>query len=245
MVVAHRDLLILLQYAALHASDGDTAHELVIVNGADQHLERLVQVGLRRGDIVQNGVEQRLQVGAHHIGGVTGGTVAGGTEQHGAVQLLGGGIQIQQKLQHLIDDLMDALVGPVDLVDDHDDAMAQLQGAAEDEAGLGHGALRRVHQQDNAVDHLQDTLHLAAEVGVARSVHNVDLGVAILDGGVLGQNGDAAFTFQIVGVHDSLHRFLILAVDAALLEHLIHQCGLAVVDVGDDRHISQFLVLQR
>ena len=80
---------------------------------------------------------------------------------------------------------------------------------------------------------------------MTRSVHNVDLGVAILDGGVLGQNGDAAFTLQIVGVHDSLHRFLILAVDAALLEHLIHQCGLAVVDVGDDRHISQFLVLQR
>ena len=80
---------------------------------------------------------------------------------------------------------------------------------------------------------------------MARGVHDVDLGVAVLDGGVLSQNGDAAFTLQIVGVHNALHRLLILAVDAALLEHLVYQRGLAVVDVGDDGHISQFLVLQR
>ena len=245
MVVAHRDLLILLQHAALHAADGDAAHELVVVDGADQHLERLIQIGLRRGDIVQNGVEQRLQVSAHHVRGVAGGAVAGGAEQHGTVQLLVGGVQIQQQLQHLVNDLVDALVGPVDLVDDHDDTVTQLQRTAEDKAGLGHGALGGVHQQDDTVDHLQDALHLSAEVGVARGVHDVDLGVAVLDGGVLSQNGDAAFTLQIVGVHNALHRLLILAVDAALLEHLVYQRGLAVVHVGDDGHISQFLVLQR
>ena len=245
VIVAHRDLLILLQHAPLDASDGDAAHKLVVVDGADQHLEGLVKVGLRRGDIVQNGVEQRLQVGAHHVGGVAGGAVAGGTEQHGAVQLLGSGIQIQQQFQHLIDDLVDALVGPVDLVDDHDDPVAQLQRAAQHEAGLGHGAFGGVHQQDNAVDHLQDALHLAAEVGVARGIHDVDLGVAVLDGGVLGQNGDAALTLQIVGVHDALYGLLIFTVYAALLQHLIHQRGLAVVNVGDNGDVSQLFVLQR
>ena len=40
----------------------------------------------------------------------------------------------------------------------------------QDKAGLGHGALRRVHQQQDAVDHLEDPLHLAAEVGVSRGV---------------------------------------------------------------------------
>ena len=245
VVVAHRDLLILLEHAALHTANGDTAHELVVVDGADQHLEGLIQIGLRRRDIVQNGVEQRLEIRAYHVRGVAGGAVAGGAEQHGAVQLLSRGIQIQQQLQHLVDDLVDTLVGTVDLVDHHDDPVTQLQRTAEDEAGLGHGTLGGVHQQDDAVDHLQNTLHLAAEVGVARGIHDVDLGIAVLDGGVLGQNGDAALPLQIVGVHDAVHGILIFTVHAALLEHLIHQRGLAVVDVGDDRHISQFLVLQR
>jgi len=80
---------------------------------------------------------------------------------------------------------------------------------------------------------------------VARGVHNVDLGVTVLDGGVLGQNSDAALTLQIVGVHDTLHGLLILTVYAALLQHLIHQRGLAVVNVGDNGDVSQLFVLQR
>ena len=245
VIVAHRDLLVLLQHAPLNAADGDTAHKLVVVDGGHQHLEGLVKVGLRCGDIVQNGVEQRLEIGARHIGGIAGGAVAGGAEQHGAVQLIVGGVQIQQQLQHLVDDLVDPLVGAVDLVDDHDDPVAHLQCAAQDEAGLGHGAFRRVHQQNNAIDHLQNAFHLAAEVGMARRVHNVDLGVTVLNGGVFGQNGDAALPLQIVGVHHPFHCLLILTVYAALLEHLIHQRGLAVVDVGNNGDVSQFIILQR
>ena len=138
---------------------------------------------------------------------------------------------------------MDALVGAVDLVDHHNDPMAQLQGLGEHKAGLGHGALGSIHQQDDAVDHLQDTLHLAAEVGVARGIHHVDLGVLIADSGVLCKDGDAALTLQVAGVHDAVHSLLILAVHAALLQHLVHQCGLAVVDVGDDGYVSQMFVL--
>ena len=139
---------------------------------------------------------------------------------------------------------MDALVGAVHLVDHHDDLVAQLQCLAQHKTGLGHGALGGVHQQDDAVDHLEDPLHLAAKIGVARRVHDVDLHVLVVDGGVLGQNGDAALPLQIVGVHDPLHRGLVLAVDAALLEHFVHQGGLAVVDVGDNGDVSQLRILQ-
>ena len=89
-------------------------------------------------------------------------------------------------------------VGAVDLVDDDDHPVAQLQRAAEHEAGLGHGALGGVDEQDDAVDHLQDALDLAAEVGVAGGVDDVDLRVAVLDGGVLGEDGDAALTLEVV-----------------------------------------------
>ena len=80
---------------------------------------------------------------------------------------------------------------------------------------------------------------------MARGVHDVDLGVAVLNGGILGQDGNAALPLQVVGVHDPLHRLLILAIYAALLEHLIHQRGLAVVNMGDNGYVSKLFVLQR
>ena len=243
MIVAHHDFLVLLQGAPLNAAYGDTAHELIVVDGADQHLEGLIHIRLGSGDILQNGLKQGLEVGAHHIGRIGGGALTAGAEQHGGIQLLRGGVQVHQQLQHLVDDLVDALIGAIDLVDHHDDPMAQLQSLGEHEAGLGHGALGGVHQQDNAVDHLQNTLHLAAEVGVARGVHHVDLHVLIADGGVLGQNRNAALTLQVAGVHDTVHDLLIFPVSAALLQHLVHQGGLAVVNVGDDGYVSQMFVL--
>ena len=244
VVVAHGNLLVLLDGAPLNAADGNAAHEVVVVDGGDQHLEGGLGVALGGGDILQNGLEQGHQIGAGHVGRVGGGTLTAGAEEGGGVQLLVGGVQIHQQLQHLVHHLVDALVGAVDLVDDHDDPVAQLQGPGEHEAGLGHGALSGVHQQDDAVDHLQDTLHLTAEVGVARGVHDVDFGVLVVHSGILGQNGDAALPLQVVGVHDPVHGGLILPVDAALLEHLIHQGGLAMVNVGNDGYISQFLIFQ-
>ena len=140
---------------------------------------------------------------------------------------------------------MDALVGAVDLVDDDDDAVTQLQRAGEDEARLRHGALSGVDEQDNAVDHLEDTLDLAAEVGVARGIDNVDLGVAVADGGVFSEDRDAALTLEVVRVHDAVDDLLIFAVHAALLEHFVDEGGLAVVDVGDDGYIAKFFILHR
>ena len=76
-------------------------------------------------------------------------------------------------------------------------------------------------------------------------VHNVDLGTVIMYGGILGQDGNAAFTLNVVGVHDAIHHLLILAVHAALLQHLIHQRGLAVVNVGDNSNISNIITNHR
>ena len=77
-----------------------------------------------------------------------------------------------------------------------------------------------------------------------RSINNVDLHILILDGRVFGQDGNAALPLQIPGIHDTVHDLLVLPVHAALFQHLIHQSGLAVVDVGDNCDISQMFVLQ-
>ena len=122
--------------------------------------------------------------------------------------------------------------------------MAQLQCLGQHETGLRHGALCCVNQQDNAVDHLEDTLYLAAEVCVPRGVNDVDLGALVVDGGVLCQNGDAALPLQIVGVHNAIYDLLVFPIDAALLEHLVYQGSLTVVNVGNDGYVSDFLVYQ-
>ena len=145
--------------------------------------------------------------------------------------------QLQQQLQHLVHDLVDALVGAVDLVDHHDDPVTQLQCTGQNEAGLGHGALGCVHQKDYAVDHLQNTLDLAAEVCVSGGVYDVDLHTVVLHRGIFCEDRDAAFLLDGTRVHNTLHHGLIFMVRTALLQHTVHQGSLTVVNVGDDRYV--------
>ena len=240
--VADGDLLVDLDGAPLHTAHGDAAHIVVVVDGGHQQLQGGVLVPLGRGDIVDDGLKQGGQIGTGHIRAVGSGTLAARAEHGGRIELLVGGVQIQQQLQHLVHHLMDPGVGLIDLVDGHDDLVAQLQGLLQNEPGLGHGALGGVHQQNDAVDHLQNALHLAAEIGVARGIHNVDLVVFIMNGGVLGQNGNAPLPLQVPGVHDTLHGGLIFPVDTALLQHLVHQSGLAMVNVGDNGNIADLFL---
>ena len=224
--------------AALDAAHADAAHIVVVVDGGDQQLERALRVALGCGNVLHDAVEQRAQVGAGlaPVGG--GRAVSAGSEDDGAVQLLVGGVQLHQQLKGFVHDLFAALIRAIHLVDDDDDLQIQLQRLLQHEAGLGHRALEGIHQQQHAADHLQHALHLAGEVGVTGSVDDVDLGVMIMHGGVLGQNRDAALALQIVGVHDAVGHLLVLAKHAALLEHFIHQRGLAVVNVGDDGDVA-------
>ena len=244
VVVANGDLLVLENLPPLDAANSNAAHKFVVIDRADQHLEGGVHVALGTGNIVQDGLEEGHQVGPRLLGRIAGGSLPAGAEEHGGVQLLIGSVQVQQQLQHLVHHLVDPLVGAVDLVDHHNDPVAQLQGAAQHKPGLGHRTLSGVHQQDHAVDHLQNTLHLAAKVGVARGVHDVDLGVLVVDSGVLCQNGNAPLPLQVARVHDPVYGGLVLPVDAALLEHLVYQGGLAVVNVGNNGYVSDFFVLQ-
>ena len=65
------------------------------------------------------------------------------------------------------------------------------------------------------------------------------LDAVVMHGGIFGKNGDAALPLQVVGVHHPFGHRLILAEDAALFEHLVHQGGLAMVNVGDNGDVSQ------
>ena len=227
--------------AVLDAADADAAHKVIVVDRGDQHLEGGVGVALRGLDGVQNGVEQGDEVGAGDIGVQAGGAGAAAAVDHGAFQLLVRSAQVHQQVEHFVHHFFDAGVGAVDLVDDHHQAQVLLQGLLQHEAGLGHTALGGVHQQDHAVDHLQHALHLAAKVGVARGIDDVDLDALVGAGAVFGQDGDAALTLDVAAVHDALGHDLVVAERAALAEHGVHQGGLAVVNMGDDGHVAQIV----
>ena len=62
--------------------------------------------------------------------------------------------------------------------------------------------------------------------------------VAVVDGDVLGQDRDAALALQIVGVEDPLALELRGPELPRLAEHRVDQRRLAVVNVGDDGHVS-------
>ena len=122
--------------------------------------------------------------------------------------------------------------------------MVELHGALQNESGLGHRSLRRIHQKDNAVDHLQNTLDLAAEVSMSGGIHDVDFHTVVLYRGIFCEDRDATFLFDGTRVHNALHHGLIFMVRTALLQHTVHQGSLTMVNVGDDRYVSQIFSYQ-
>ena len=252
-------LLALAQRPVLDAEQGQAAEEVRGVEVGDVRLERRLRVVRRRRDGLEDGAEQRLEVGA------VGQPAVGGAVRGGAAGLRGGVDdrevelvlvvrdvleQVHEELVDLVDDLADAGVGTVDLVDAQHDGQARRERLAQHEAGLRQRPLAGVDEQHDAVDHRQPALDLAAEVGVARGVDDVDRdatgepgvggGLAgVPDGGVLREDGDALLALQVPAVHGPLGHVVVLPEGAGLPEHLVDEGGLAVVDVRDDGDVAE------
>ena len=151
------------------------------------------------------------------------------------------GAQLQEKLEDFVEHFVRPSVRPIDLVDDHDRLQSALQGLGEHEAGLRHRPFSGIDQHQRPVGHSQHALDLAAEIGVAGRVDDVDLHALIRDGDVLGEDRDAPLALQVVGVEDLLADQLRVAIPAALPQHAIDKRRLAVVNVGDNGDVSHVL----
>ena len=212
------------------------------MQGRDQELQRCGRVVRRGGDGGEDGLEQRHQAPALGIVGVGQGDARLGVRvEHREIQLLLGRVEVDEQVVDLVQDLVDAPVRAVDLVDHHDGRQPELERLAEHEPGLRQRALRGVDQEQDPVHHVERALHFAAEIRVAGGVDDVDLGAPVNDRGVLGHDGDALLPLQVDAVHDPFGHRLVVPENAALPEHGIDEGGLAVVDVGDDGQISQIL----
>ena len=117
----------------------------------------------------------------------------------------------------------------------------RLQRLAQHEPRLRQRPLGGVDEQQHAVDHRQAALDLAAEVGVAGRVDDVQLDVPVAQRGVLGEDRDALLALQIHRVEHPRGHVLADAKGARLPQHRVDQRGLAVVDVRDDRDVPYVL----
>ena len=86
-----------------------------------------------------------------------------------------------------------------------------LQCLAQHETRLRHRPFHSIHQQQDTVDHVDHTLHLAAEVSVSGRVHNIDRNVLVNNACVLGQDRDTPLTFQFVGIKHAFSNILVAA----------------------------------
>ena len=192
--------------------------------------------------MVDDQLEQRLEIALARGFVLARIAIAARGPQAGEFKLLVIRVEIGEQVEHFVEHFLRARIGAVDLVDHHDRAQAQRERLAEHELGLRHRALGRIDQQDDAVHHGEDTLHLAAEIGVAGGVHDVDpRGLAVmlpLDAGALGEDGDPALFLEVARIHRAFVHPLVLAEGAGLAEELVDEGGLAMIDVGDDRDVA-------
>jgi hypothetical protein len=147
--------------------------------------------------------------------------------------------ELDEQIEHLVDDLFGALFGPIDLVDDEDRAQAVGERLAQHEARLRHHAFVGIAEQQRRVGHAEHALDLAAEVGVAGGVDELDAHALVFDRGALRLDRDAALALDVAGVHHALGDGLVGAERAAGAQQTVDEGRLAVVDVGDDGDVAQ------
>ena len=229
--------------AALYPANSYAAYIVIIVQRGKQHLKGALVIAAGRRHGAYYGIEKGLHIGAQVVGIKTAVSVPCGSVHHREVQLLGGSAKVYEQLHYLVHHLQRACAGAVNLIYDYYRYLAQPQGLAQHKAGLGHAALECVNEKQNAVYHLKYAFHLAAKVRMARSIHYVYAVALVVYRCVLGKYGYTPLALKVAGVHNPLLHLLVGAEHAALSQKLIHQSGLAVIDVSDNGYIPQFFVL--
>lgn len=69
-------------------------------------------------------------------------------------------------------------------------------------------------------------------------IDDIDLTVFEKYACMFSEDGDAAFFFLVVAVHDSFWDFFVVAKDVGLSQEAVEQSSFAMVDVGDDGDIA-------
>ena len=208
--------------AVQDAADTEAAGIVVVVQLGNLQLQRFVRAAAWCRRVFQNGLEQRAHVAALVVLIQFGKAGQAGSIDDREVQLLVGCTQVVEQFECLVDN--PAWTGRrfVDFVDDNDRFQTQSQGFFGHETGLRHRAFLCVNQQYDAVNHAQYTFHFATKIGVSRGIYDVDVVAFVFDGGIFSENGNAAFFFKIVAVHDAFFNLLVGTECTGLAQQLVN-----------------------
>ena len=239
-VAGHRlDRHVRPHFAGFDPTGKDPSEIGVRLQGGYQHPERLIQNDLWGRDMRHDAFEQRRHVLTGRVRRFRGPAHLGRGEQGRKIKLLVIGVQRGEEIEHFVLHFIGALVGLIDLVDHDDRAQPKLQGFGQHELGLRHRAFRGIDQHQHPINHRQDAFDLTAEIGMAGGIDDVDPGIVPGHRGAFGQDGDAALTLEIVGVHRALLNSLIVTEGSGLAKQNVDQGRLTVVDMSDNGDVAQ------
>ena len=241
VMVHQQNLLIQFQRTVVDFADTDSSHIFIVVDGADQHLNAQVRIAFRCRNILENGLKKRRHVLSLVFQLIGAPAVTAGSIQERRIQLIVTCAEIHQKLEHLIDDLLRTCIRTVYFIDHDNDLQVERQSLLQNKSRLRHGSLESIDQENDTVNHLQDTFYLTAEIRVAWRIDDVDFGVLIMNCRVLGKNGDASLPLDGTGVHDTFLNHLIITEGSALSQEFVDQCRLAVIDMSNDGNITDII----
>ena len=197
-------------------SNTDTANVFIVIDGADQHLCTCIRISFRSRDVIQDGLKQRNHVFRFIVDIVSCISVSCRSKKERAVKLFVRCAQIDEKFKNFIDNFIRTCFRTVDLVDTYDNRELQCKCFFQNEFGLWHGTFKSVNKKNHSIDHLKDTFYFSTEIGMSRSVNDIDLCIFINNCSIFGKNGNSTFTFDIVGIHYSFGYFLIFTENTAL-----------------------------
>ena len=231
--------------ASQEAADADASDIVVVADVGDQSREGTLGIVFRGRHVIQDGPEEGGQV-PRRLGQVRRrrAVPARGVDDR-EIPLLVVGVELDEEVDGLVEDLPDPGVRAVDLVDDDDGPEAQLQGFLEHEPGLRQRAFRRVDEQQDAVDHPEDAFDFAAEVRVAGRIDDVDLDALPDERHVLGDDGDAPLALEIARIEDAIAHLVDIAEELALPHHRVDERRFPMIDMGDDGDVADILSAHR
>ena len=224
----HAHALVLLEHAVDHAHQHHDA-DVVVEPAVDDHrARRRVRVALGRRHAGDHRLEDLVDA---HAGLGRARDRVGGVDADDVLDLLLGVVRIG--------------VGQVHLVQDGHDLDAELQRRVAIGNRLCLDALAGVDHQQRAFAGRQRAADFVGEVDVAGRVDQVevvDLAVLgrVFQRGGLRLDGDAALPLDVHRIED-LRIHLAVGEPAATLDDPVRQRALAVVDVGNDREISDVI----
>ena len=159
----------------MHATNRNFPDVIISLKRRDDQLQRRVEFTFGRRNFFQNRVHERLKVSALVFHIFLGNARLRRRVNDGEVQLFIVGVELHEKFEHFVVNFIDARFGAVNFIYHDDWLELVLQSFAQDVFGLRHGTFEGVDQKQNAVDHVQHALDLAAEIRVTGGVHDIYL----------------------------------------------------------------------